>query len=123
MREIDIGAERLVSALLASAENEQVCILDSCGVGHLGSHLLIAGVRPVESFEISGNVDETLGRLDGKLSQNAVATFFTLSYEFGRKLQRFPAVPGREPDLFAACFDCLVVHDYDSKKTFLSCNG
>lgn len=124
MREIDIGADRLISALLASAENEQVCILDSCGVGHLGSHLLIAGVRPVESFEISGNVEETSDRLDGKLAQDGVATFFTLSYELGRKLQGFVAIasPTVEPDLFASCFDCLVVHDYDSKKTFLTGN-
>jgi para-aminobenzoate synthetase component 1 len=123
VREIDIGADRLVSALLKLSETEQVCILDSCGVGHLGSHLLVAGIRPVESFEISGDVGETLEIIDRALSQDGLAAFFTLSYDLGRKLQGFPANLTNEPDVFAALFECLVVHDYDSRKTFLTGNA
>jgi para-aminobenzoate synthetase component 1 len=124
VREIDIGADSLISALLKLSETEQVCVLDSCGVGHLGSHLLIAGISPVESFEISGDADESLAFLDRKLSQDGLATFFTLSYDLGRKLQDFPVTAKtNEPDMFAAMFDCVVVHDYDSRKTFLTGNA
>lgn len=123
MRQIDIGADRLISALLKLSETEQICILDSCGVGHLGSHLLIAGVRPVESLEISGDADKTLDVIDRTLSEDGIATFFTLSYDLGRKLQGIPANTTNEPDVFAATFNCLVVHDYDSRKTFLTGNA
>jgi para-aminobenzoate synthetase component 1 len=83
---------------------------------------MIAGVRPVESVEISGDADKTLESIDTTLSQDGIATFFTLSYDLGRKLQEFPAAanPSDEPDVFAAMFDCLVIHDYDSQKTFLT---
>ena len=47
--ELDVTADELVSALLNLAPSETVCLLDSCGVGYLGSHLLIAGVDPVET--------------------------------------------------------------------------
>ncbi len=125
VREIDIGADRLISALLKLSETEQVCILDSCGVGHLGSHLLIAGIRPVESFETSGDAVDMLKRLDRKISQEGIATFFTLSYDLGSKLQQptVNVVPTNESDLFAACFDCLIVHDYGSGKMFLTGNA
>lgn len=124
VHEIDIGADRLISALLKLSETEQVCILDSCGVGHLGSHLLIAGIRPVESFEIGGDAGKTLEIIDKILAKAGIATFFTLSYDLGRKLQAFPpsSKTSNEPDVFAAMFDWLVVHDYDSRKTFLTGN-
>jgi hypothetical protein len=93
VREINIGADRLISALLGLSETEQVCILDSCGVGHLGSHLLVAGVSPVESFEISGGTDETLRTLDqmtAKEGQAAFLRFRTSSEESSTAYQVSP---------------------------------
>src|SRR5215218_11032420 len=111
--EINLSADELVSSLLSLDKNEPVYILDSCGVGHLGSHLLIAGFRPIEIFEIGNkDADETLRILDEKLAQG-YAAIFTLSYDFGIKLQPI-SVRGRrkdsaEPDLYLALFDSLIV--------------
>lgn len=114
-------ADELVSALLTLSSTEQVCILDSCNVGHLGSHLLIAGIEPVESTEISNpNADETLALLDEKLGRN-LASIFTLSYEFGEKIQKISSGQRSpdEPDVFLTQFDVLAVHDYDAGASFL----
>jgi para-aminobenzoate synthetase component 1 len=127
VRPIDLSADELSARLLAVSETEPVCILDSCGVGHLGSHLLIAGLRPVEFLEIT-NEDpaETLTYLDDRFG-DIVATVFTLSYDFGLKLAKIDRrekecnTPA-EPDLFLAAFECLIVHDYNTGKTFLAGN-
>lgn len=121
MFEIKLSADQLVAGLLRLSESEPVCFLDSCGVGHLGSHLLIAGVRPVETIELSNaGPEDTLRILDEKFSQN-LAAIFTLSYDFGTKLTptsfvaRPPALD--EPDVSLALFDVLIIHDYDSDRT------
>ena len=121
MFEIKLSADQLVAGLLRLSESEPVYFLDSCGVGHLGSHLLIAGVRPVETIEFSNaGPEDTLRILDEKFSQN-LAAIFTLSYDFGTKLTptsfvaRPPALD--EPDVSLALFDVLIIHDYDSDRT------
>ncbi|MBA2621520.1 MAG: aminodeoxychorismate synthase component I [Acidobacteria bacterium] len=125
MREIEFSADALIDALLATSEQQCVCLLDSCGVSHLGSHLLIAGVAPIETFQImSENPADTLRFLDEKLSLTDAACIFTMSYEFGLKLENIEPRPKEfaafdEPDVFLAQFDCLIIHDYDRKKTFL----
>ena len=126
MQEIDISANRLISVLLSLPESEKVCILDSCGVGHLGSHLLIAGISPVETHESSSSDPKiTLALLDKKLSDPNLAAIYTISYDFGLKLHKIqPRVAengaSSEPDVFLALFDCLIIHDYDSQKTLIS---
>lgn len=125
MREINFSADKLVSALLNLADKQNVCILDSCGVNHLGSHLLIAGINPLEILAITNEIpNETLEILDGTLSQTNLACIFTISYDFGLKLQKI--IPRKkefdgfdEPDLFLATFDCLIVHDYNLHKSYL----
>ncbi|MDQ3087451.1 MAG: aminodeoxychorismate synthase component I [Acidobacteriota bacterium] len=125
MREINFSADELVSALLNLKREQNLCILDSCGVRHLDSHLLIAGFNPVEILQITNeNPRDTLITLDEKLSRQDLACIFTISYEFGLKLENikprkkeFSAFD--EPDLFLAFFDCLIVHDYNFHKTFL----
>jgi len=57
MRQIDLTANQLSSASLRLAESEHVSILDSCGVEHLGSHLMIVGIHPIEITEVSGDPD------------------------------------------------------------------
>ncbi|HKX83376.1 MAG TPA: aminodeoxychorismate synthase component I, partial [Pyrinomonadaceae bacterium] len=105
------------------AKDETVCLLDSSGVGHLGSHLLIAGIRPVEIIELAHlQLDNTLAKLD-ELVHGDLATVFTISYDFGRRLQSINERHSTEPDVFAARFDCLVVHDYLSGKTFFTGNS
>ncbi len=126
VREIDLNVDQLLSALFLIEEREVVCILDSCATRHLGSHLLIAGVRPVEVLELAGeNAKDTLGVIDDRFS-GELAAIFTLSYAFGRKLQGVSAkhAPGdaSEPDAFLALFDVLIIHDYDSGRTFLTGN-
>ncbi len=128
MRELRISADQLVKSLLKISESEQVCFLDSCGVGYLQSHLLIAGIRPLEVFEITDeNPEKTLKLFNEKLSNPDFASIFTISYDFGLKLEKIEPRPKQfetlpEPDIFLARFDCLVVHDYNLKKTFLTGN-
>jgi len=124
--EFDITADQLISALMHIAASEPVCILDSCGVGHLGSHLLIAGIEPLKTIEISHNdPSETLSVLDEKLTAD-LAAIFTLSYDFGRKMLGFgetdKCITATEPDVCIAQFDALIIHDYDTHKTFLTGN-
>ena len=128
MREIEFSADRLVSALLNLSKREPVCLLDSGGASNLGSHLLIAGIRPLESLEITGEAEKTLGILDGKISGEDIACIFTISYDFGLKLQKIKPRPKEfatfsEPDVTLAAFDCLVIHDYHTKQTRLTGNA
>jgi para-aminobenzoate synthetase component 1 len=124
VQELDLTAEELVASLLHLSESEPVCILDSCGVGHLGSHRLIAGARAVETIAVSNrDVRETLQLLDEKMS-GELSGMFTLSYDFGLELQpikrRSKPIEPNEPDLFLALFDVLIYHDYDLGKTFVT---
>ena len=128
MREIKFSADRLVAALLDLSKSERVCLLDSGGASNLGSHLLIAGVRPLEVLEITNDdAEKTLGILDEKLSDPNAACIFTISYDFGLKLQKIvprpkPLAAFAEPDVYLAAFDCLIIHDYDTRKTHLTGN-
>ncbi len=127
VREINITADELVASLLHISETECVCLLDSCGVGHLGSHLLIAGIDPVETLEISNDDPaKTLDEID-KFTSSDLASIFSLSYDLGQKLlainlpkKEFIGIA--EPDVFVASFEVLVIHDYNSGLTYLTGN-
>ncbi|MGI8638797.1 MAG: aminodeoxychorismate synthase component I [Pyrinomonadaceae bacterium] len=125
MREIKLSADELIETLLNLENERNVCILDSCGVNHLNSHLLIAGFNPVEVLRITNdNPTKTLRILDKKLSRKNLACIFTMSYDFGLKLENIKPREKEfhafdEPDLFLAFFDCLIVHDYNLHRTFL----
>ncbi len=124
MPQPDLTADELVSALLKLSETETVCILDSCGVGYLDSHLLIAGVKPVEVIELNfDDAGTTLNNLETKLSAG-MAAILTISYDLGRKLLNIGPRKGSrdiagEPDIFLAFFDALIVHDYRTGETML----
>lgn len=124
MPQPDLTADELVSALLKLSETETVCILDSCGVGYLDSHLLIAGVKPVEVIELNfDDAETTLNNLETKLSAG-MAAILTISYDLGRKLLNIGPRKGSrdiagEPDIFLAFFDALIVHDYRTGETML----
>ncbi len=126
MQELNITANQLIASLLSIAGTDNVCILDSCGVGHLGSHLMIAGIRPLEIYQFSSeDIESTLKKFDEKLSSPELAAIFTISYDFGLKLQKI--IPKKkekrsEPDIFLALFDCLIIHDYDTGKTRITGN-
>ncbi|HSK74055.1 MAG TPA: chorismate-binding protein, partial [Pyrinomonadaceae bacterium] len=128
MREINISADLLVKSLLNLAEKNRVCLMDSCGVNHLGSHLLIAGLNPLETLEISNSkAKKTLQILEKKFTRNNLSFIFTISYDFGLKLENIQPRPKEfrtfpEPDIFLAAFDSLFIYDYDIKKAFLTGN-
>lgn len=122
MHELDLTADELVSSLLKLSETETVCLLDSCGVGYLDSHLLIAGVRPVDVIQLNDRDPETtLEAVENKLSTD-LAAIFTISYDLGRKLLNIGSmsrIAGAEPDIFLALFERLIVHDYRTGKSYL----
>jgi para-aminobenzoate synthetase component I len=125
MYDLDLSADELSSALLELAGTRNVCILDSCGVGHLGSHLMIAGVVPADLFEIrESDPSVALVRLEESLLGDKAA-IFSVSYDLGAKLEGIAApetgsTARGEPDIFVALFDAIAVHDYDLGKTFIT---
>ena len=122
---LSLTADELVSRLLNLAETEHVAILDSCGVGHLGSHLLIAGIDPlaVEEHD-SYDGEDSLAKIQSAVESRA-ACIFTISYDLGRKLQRITQglEISREPDAFIAHYDTLIVHDYNTGETHVCGNA
>lgn len=126
VREIKLSADQLVSALLRLSKGAEVCFLDSCGISYLDSHLLIAGVNPVEILQLTNEYpNETLKIFNEKISCNNSAAIFSISYDFGLKLENIKPrkkdfFSFNEPDVFLALFDCLIIHDYSQNKTFLS---
>lgn len=125
VREIPFSADRLVAALLNLPKEKNLCLLDSCGVSHLGSHFLIAGFSPIEILEITdADAGKTLEILNRKLAAENLFAIFTIAYDFGLKLENiqprakeFTAFD--EPDVFLALFDVLIIHDYDTNKSYL----
>lgn len=124
MYKINISSENLVQKLLEISKVEAVCLLDSCGVRHLDSHLLIAGIKPVEVLELNNTDSEKTLSLFNKILSNNFASFFTISYDFGLKLENIKPRKKElanfsETDIFLSVFDCLIIHDYDTDQTFL----
>jgi para-aminobenzoate synthetase component 1 len=126
MREINLSAEDLVKALLSLGAKADLCLLDSATATHGNSHQLIAGIYPIEICRIEDqNAGETLAILERKLKAHPnAAGIFTIAYDLGLKLENIPARHNgikdfREPDIFIAFFEGLIVHDYTLGKTFL----
>lgn len=125
MREIEIGADELVTTLLRPGGASGVCILDSCGVGRKGSNLLIAGIGPIETIVLpASNASANLARFEQLISQENLAAVFTLSYDLGLDLNKITdRTEASEPGIYVALFDHLLQHDYDRGKTFASGNA
>lgn len=119
---IDFSASQLVASAFAIAEGSNVCILDSCGVGSTRSNKLIIGIDPVETLSVTNDdPTDTLERFES-LTNGTLPLIFTLSYDFGMKLQRVKnslRQAAFEPDLFAATFESLIVHDYEKNETVI----
>ena len=120
MPEIVISADELVGRLLEISRDARVCILDSCGIGHLDSHLLIAGIAPYDTTEYSHEDVEALDNLSDALGGDAPC-FFTLSYELGMNLAGVSSRHARsdEPLAFVARFHTLVVYNYSLRQAFV----
>jgi len=118
VRDVEFSAGQLIAVLLEGDAFPGAAILDSCGVGHVGSHLLIAGTEPSEVLELKDkDVVETLATLDHLMSQDRAA-IFTISYDFGaRMLGLVRDVESSEPNVYVATFDSLLIHDYDTGRT------
>ena len=125
VREIHIQADILVNSLLDLSINTDICLLDSCRISYLDSHLLIGGINPVKTMEISGkSAAQTFEIFENEISGKSHAAIFTISYNFGLKIEKIALRPKEfgsfdEPDIYLALFDTLIVHDYKMEKTFL----
>ena len=121
-----MNVDDLVAAFLNCGRHRRVCILDSCGVGHLGSRYLFAGADPAETFEYKGlDPEEAVSNFETFL-QKGRAVIFTLGYDIGLALNKIPSrhrnVPN-EPLIYAAAFEALAVHDYVSRETTVTGNA
>jgi para-aminobenzoate synthetase component I len=114
-----LSAEDFAERVLSLSRTEMVCLLDSCGTNHLGSRYAIAGIRPREVVEIYDGDPQTCLEETERILTGDHPCIFTLSYDFGRKIQgiesKHPvAVERREPDLFAAVFDAVIIFDQET---------
>lgn len=109
---LEITADDLISALLGINHSQPVYILDSGGA-RAGSKYLIAGFNPIRITEFSSDsAHDILRRLDNSIGSDTAA-IFTLSYELGGKVVNVRSKkPTREPDLFVADLESLIIHDY-----------
>ena len=126
MHKISFSVDELIESLLNLPKKFNLCLLDSCGVSHLNSHLLLAGISPLDVVEINDdNPYNSLKILEEKLVIPECAAFLTFSYDFGLKLNKIePTQPNSmEPDVFLALFDVLLIHDYNTKETYLTGNS
>ena len=119
MKKIEAPGETIVSALLGQ-RGRGLCLLDSCGVGRSGSNRLIAGLDPIE-IHVIDNADPLLSlrAFDELLTRQGCSAIFTISYNFGLKLngiQSSRPAP-EEPDIYAALFDSLLIHDHTTGAT------
>ena len=118
MLALDISPDDLVDRLLA-AEVDGTSILDSCGVGHLNSHLLLAGLTPTR-LTIANTAEAALRELNRTFADDR-ASVFTLSYDLGQIIQG--TAGKRDPDeplVSIATFDEMIVHDYDTGGTIIA---
>jgi aminodeoxychorismate synthase component I len=125
VRKLQINSENLVGILLSLPKQYQTCFLDSCGINYLGSHFLICGINPVNVREIiDSNPRHVLDILNQTISDKTLASIFTLSYDFGLKLENIQTRFNQsfETDLFIASFETLIIHDYDTLETRLEGN-
>ncbi len=124
MLSIETNAEQIVATLAAHGSGRSLCVLDSCGVGRPGSNLLIAGIDPVDVLEIKKDDSaQTLSIFDEKLAETGLAAVFTISYDLGPKLLGLSPQTASlidEPDIYMAFFEALVIHDYDTGRTWVS---
>ena len=122
------NSDHLVAKLLVLSEEKQICLLDSCGVSHLGSRFLLCGLNSLETHEISDeNYKKTLRFFEEKLEKHQSLAVFTLSYELGLKIndleyQKNSINNPIEPDIFLALFDCFIIFDYETNTTQLCGN-
>lgn len=122
MENLNVSAEDLIRALLSINDKRKVYILDSCGVfGE--NHFLLASFDPIKTFKISHeDPKDSLTQLDDLFKTENVFCIFTISYDFGLKLnkiQRRQNYYSSEPDIFLAIFDFLIIHDYQTSSTYL----
>ncbi|GIU82832.1 MAG: aminodeoxychorismate synthase component I [Acidobacteria bacterium] len=117
------SADEIVQAVLNSSAG---CLIDGCSTEQ--HSFLVAGINPIETIQINEvNAEVSLQKFDEKLSNNQFAAFFTISYDFGLKLEKIPARPKEfqtfdEPDIFLAFFDASIIHNYKTQETFLAGN-
>jgi para-aminobenzoate synthetase component I len=117
-KRIDILPDEFVPRLLSQSRELGLCLLDSCNAEHIGSHRLIAGIDPIETRETRDSEPEKTLRVLDEILSGDQAAIFTLSYDFGKKLQSIGVDVGSdEPDFFIAIFDSLVINDYRSGET------
>ena len=125
MRTINTSPDIFVPTLLEASRDIGLCLLDSCGNAHPNSHLLVAGLLPVETQQFSSpKAPETSCLIDKFLTGHRVA-IFSLSYEFGCKLLGIETTKTEcvyEPDLCISLFDALLVHNYSTGVTVLTGN-
>jgi para-aminobenzoate synthetase component 1 len=124
VHKLELSAKNLYLKLLKLSETETVCLLDSCGINYLDSKLLIAGILPSKLSVLNNpNPDLSLTQFNN-ITNETFASIFTISYEFGLKLENIkPSIKEfpnyLEPDIFIAGFENLIFHNYETDKTFI----
>lgn len=123
MRETELSSSDVVLRLIEISKDTQICLLDSCGAGGANTGLMVAGIGSSSTSLISGSdPSKTLAILDERVTK-APASVFTISYDFGLKLNNIVSRHKRgepaEPDIFIASFGCFLIHEYRTGRTVI----
>lgn len=124
--EVSLDPETIFERLTPGGSTEGLAVLDSCAIPHLGSHLMIAGIEPVDTVRLGyGDPEAVLNAMEACFNRG-LAAIFTISYDLGLCLE--PRLAGRlrsdlaEPAGYISLYDCLLVHDYRAGQTYLTGN-
>ena len=127
MLEIPVDPDTVVAKLTSQECTDGLAILDSCATSHLGSHLLIAGIEPVDTMRLGYEDPSTVLNAMETAFGKGLAAVFTIAYDFGLCLE--PRLASRvrpglgEPAVHISLYDHLLIHDYRTGRTYLTGNS
>lgn len=116
---------KVLNELLNVPKSQPICILDSCGVGYLGSKKLLGGLGTPRMYSIKhADPIRSLSEFAAIVERESTFSFFTVSYDFGALLNGIPQPDSVEPDFWVAEYDEILEFDYPTQSCrVLSASG
>lgn len=134
VEEIDAGPEALVALALGTPEARRPVALDSAQYEEPDARWLLVARDPFTVIEADDT--DPLARLDEALARFATGDVAdgppvgmavgALGYDLGRRYERLPSTAHADapwPDASIALYDCVLAHDYQTRRTFAVSTG
>ncbi len=133
VEEVDAGPEVLLELVLGAEVGACPVALDSGRFEEPDSRWLFVALDPFERVVAPGDplaaLDEALGRFRMEpIPIGAPAGFAVgaMSYDLGRRYEKLPSTAATDascPDATFALYDCLLAHDYATRRSFAVSTG